>query len=96
MSKVKKGTMKKLFGSLLIWVAMGQAALGQEASFRELLKMYEYDSGAPQAVKWYDAGHSLNDEARRDRAAWLSQLLGIRTERSDPAGPREQKRYVEE
>jgi dienelactone hydrolase len=57
---------------------------------------YHQAASEPKAVKWYDAGHSLNDEARRDRAAWLSHLLGIRTERSDPAGPREQKRYLEE
>jgi len=42
---------------------------------------YHQAASEPKTVKWYDAGHSLNDEARRDRAAWLSHLLGIKTER---------------
>jgi predicted esterase len=28
-------------------------------------------------VTTYDTGHPLNDEARADRAAWLSDLLGL-------------------
>jgi dienelactone hydrolase len=57
---------------------------------------YHQAASEPKAVKWYDAGHSLNDEARRDRMAWLSQLLGIRTERSSLAGPGDQKLDAEE
>jgi dienelactone hydrolase len=57
---------------------------------------YHQAASEPKAVKWYDTGHSLNDEARRDRIAWLSQLLGIGTERSRQPRPGDQKRDVEE
>lgn len=49
------GTMKKLFGSFLLLVAMSQVSPGQVASFRELLKMYEYDSRAPLDLKEHGA-----------------------------------------
>ncbi|MGA7731739.1 MAG: prolyl oligopeptidase family serine peptidase [Chloroflexia bacterium] len=31
----------------------------------------------PKEVSWYDAGHELNEEARQDRMAWLSERLGL-------------------
>lgn len=31
----------------------------------------------PKSVKWYDTGHALNDEARRDRALWLEKQIGL-------------------
>ena len=31
----------------------------------------------PKRVLWYDAGHGLNLEARKDMAAWLSEQVGI-------------------
>ena len=31
----------------------------------------------PKSVKWYDTGHALNDEARRDRALWLQKQIGL-------------------
>ena len=31
----------------------------------------------PTEVRWYDAGHALNDAARRDRLAWLRQRLAF-------------------
>lgn len=34
-------------------------------------------AGDPKKVGWYDAGHGLNDQARDDRIAWLTQLLGL-------------------
>jgi uncharacterized protein len=32
----------------------------------------------PKEIRWYDAGHGLNDAARRDRVAWLSDELGLK------------------
>ena len=32
----------------------------------------------PKQVKYYEAGHPLNNEAIRDRQAWLKQQLGLR------------------
>jgi pimeloyl-ACP methyl ester carboxylesterase len=32
----------------------------------------------PKTILWYDAGHSLNTEAARDRLVWLQQRLGMR------------------
>jgi len=31
----------------------------------------------PKTLKWYDAGHGLNEQAARDRAAWLREQIGI-------------------
>ena len=31
----------------------------------------------PKTVKWYDARHGLNEEATRDRKAWLKEKLGL-------------------
>jgi dienelactone hydrolase len=31
----------------------------------------------PKEMKWYEAGHGLNEEATRDRKAWLRQKLGL-------------------
>jgi dienelactone hydrolase len=31
----------------------------------------------PKEMKWYEAGHGLNDEATKDRQAWLRQKLGL-------------------
>jgi len=39
---------------------------------------YHQAASQPKLVRWYDAGHSLNDEARRDRAAWLIDILGVK------------------
>lgn len=38
---------------------------------------YAEAASKPKSVKWYDAGHALNDEARRDRATWLREQIGI-------------------
>lgn len=38
---------------------------------------YAEAASKPKSVKWYDAGHTLNDEARRDRATWLREQIGI-------------------
>src|SRR5690349_9248706 len=31
----------------------------------------------PKAMKWYEAGHGLNEEATRDRKGWLKEKLGL-------------------
>jgi len=31
----------------------------------------------PKTIRWYDAGHGLNAEARADRLAWLAEQIGI-------------------
>jgi dienelactone hydrolase len=31
----------------------------------------------PKEMKWYRAGHGLNDEATKDRKSWLKQKLGL-------------------
>ena len=33
----------------------------------------------PKEIRWYDAGHFLNDQARQDRIAWLGERLGLRS-----------------
>lgn len=38
---------------------------------------YAQRASEPKTVKYYDAGHALNDEARRDRAAWLRKEIGL-------------------
>lgn len=38
---------------------------------------YAKAASNPKFVKTYDAGHDLNDEARRDRAEWLREQIGI-------------------
>lgn len=32
----------------------------------------------PKAMKWYDAGHGLNEDATRDRKAWLKEKLDLK------------------
>jgi cephalosporin-C deacetylase-like acetyl esterase len=42
--------------------------------------MFETQAGAvaaPKAVKWYDATHALNAEARLDRYIWLRKYIGL-------------------
>ena len=33
----------------------------------------------PKEISWYDAGHELNEDARHDRIAWLSDRLALKT-----------------
>lgn len=41
----------------------------------------EFSSAArlPKKIRWYEAGHHLNNEATSDRLAWLGEQLGIET-----------------
>ena len=43
----------------------------------EKATLYANAASNPKLVKTYDAGHELNDEARRDRAEWLRKQIGI-------------------
>lgn len=43
----------------------------------EKARFYSEKASDPKLVKFYDAGHALNDEAKRDRAAWLGEQIGI-------------------
>lgn len=37
-----------------------------------------YEAGSqPKYIVWYDAGHSLNDQARYDRTRWLGEQIGL-------------------
>jgi dienelactone hydrolase len=33
---------------------------------------------SPKETKWYEAGHGLNEDATRDRKAWLREKLGLK------------------
>jgi len=40
-------------------------------------EVYQKAGSQPKTVKWYDAGHSLNEQATRDRHLWLAEQIGI-------------------
>lgn len=44
----------------------------------EKARLYSEKASKPKLIRFYDAGHALNDEAKRDRATWLSEELGLR------------------
>ncbi|MCI0580637.1 MAG: dienelactone hydrolase family protein [Chloroflexi bacterium] len=48
-----------------------------EAFPEEKLVGYAEAGSEPKLVKWYEAGHFLNDEAGDDRLDWLSTQLGL-------------------
>jgi cephalosporin-C deacetylase-like acetyl esterase len=52
---------------------------GKKDSFptEEKAALYAKAASSPKLVKTYDAGHELNDEARRDRARWLRKQIRI-------------------
>jgi dienelactone hydrolase len=39
---------------------------------------YQEAGSQPKKILWYDAGHGLNEQAIRDRHAWLAEEIGIR------------------
>lgn len=43
----------------------------------ESAKDYSEKASNPKLVKFYDAGHALNDEARSDRAEWLQKKIRL-------------------
>ncbi|MFY9620375.1 MAG: alpha/beta fold hydrolase [Pyrinomonadaceae bacterium] len=44
----------------------------------ENARLYSEKASKPKLITFYEAGHALNDQATRDRAAWLRQQLGLR------------------
>lgn len=54
-----------------------QAALRDEFFTEEQGREFFEQAGDPKSLKWYDAGHSLNEAARRDRIAWLAERLSL-------------------
>src|SRR5688572_2408806 len=44
----------------------------------ENARLYSEKASKPKLIKFYEAGHALNDEAKRDRAIWLRQRLSLR------------------
>jgi cephalosporin-C deacetylase-like acetyl esterase len=43
----------------------------------ENARVYSARASDPKLVTFYEAGHALNDDAKRDRAAWLGKLLNL-------------------
>ena len=41
-------------------------------------RAYQEAGSEPKTVLWYDAEHRLNEQATRDRHAWLAERIGIR------------------
>lgn len=54
-----------------------ESGLRDEFVTEEQSREFFERAGSPKSLKWYDAGHSLNDEARRDRIAWLGEHLSL-------------------
>ncbi len=44
----------------------------------KLARHYYHLFGSPKKIAFYDAGHSLNSTARRDRVQWLVERLGLK------------------
>ena len=45
---------------------------------REIVRLQQAAS-RPKTVRWYDAAHSLDAAAERDRIAWLARILRLRS-----------------
>lgn len=43
----------------------------------EQAKLYSERASRPKLVKFYEAGHALNDEAKRDRVTWLREQIDL-------------------
>jgi fermentation-respiration switch protein FrsA (DUF1100 family) len=44
---------------------------------REHALAFYGEAGDPKQLRWYDAGHGLNEAATREREAWLVEQLGL-------------------
>src|SRR6266498_1273567 len=45
---------------------------------RERAEEFFAAANDPKEMKWYESGHGLNEDATRDRKAWLREKLGLR------------------
>lgn len=54
-----------------------QSGLQDEAFPREKVERFMEAGSQPKSVKWYHAGHFLDDSARADRLEWLGARLGL-------------------
>jgi dienelactone hydrolase len=54
-----------------------QCAREDEIIAQETAQRFADAGSQPKRVTWYDAGHSLNDQARLDRAQWLAEQIGL-------------------
>jgi uncharacterized protein len=54
-----------------------QAATMDEAVPRQDTLRYYQAASQPKELRWYEAGHSLNCDARTDRMAWLARHIHI-------------------
>ena len=54
-----------------------QSGLQDEAFPRDKVEGFIAAGSQPKSVKWYDAGHFLDDEARAYRLEWLGARLGL-------------------
>ena len=68
----------------LYWIRRSRAALFFQAGTRDpvvphaqLLALERAAPGRPR-VRWYDAGHVVNAQIRRDQVAWQAAELGLR------------------
>jgi hypothetical protein len=43
--------------------------------------LYQQAGSEPKTIKWYAAGHGLNNEAVRDRVLWLQEQIGVNAAR---------------
>ena len=56
-----------------------QFARHDEAISEHDARQYFEVASEPKEIKWYEAGHFLNDQARQDRIVWLSERLRLRS-----------------
>jgi hypothetical protein len=61
-----------------------QGALHDEFIREEDAIRFQRAGSLPKRVKWYEAGHFLNDGALRDQVEWLRSQIGIEASRFEP------------
>jgi cephalosporin-C deacetylase-like acetyl esterase len=58
------------------WLLFQCGHCDESVSEEDTQRFFEAAS-EPKEIRWYDAGHSLNDRARQERMAWLGERLGL-------------------